>query len=282
MTKPRISPSVAAYGGNIYVFGGMASTSRGYYDPIFDGDTFEMYDTAECFDIETRKWSEISRLPEGDLCGGKTFVYEGRIYIVGGKAFTQVPPPAQAKAPTHHGFLPLRPQKRVLPVWRRIWAYDPTSDTYEHITDIPEGSRALIGYGTVVVGSMLYLIGGSNHGPCIGVGLYNALNCKCDIQKTVLGFHLPTKTWVMDLPELNYARKAPACFYDGHTIQVVGGHNELEYKSVVQFLAIDEFEAPAKFRWASEEKLPMGASFQAVQCQVPYFLMCKMVQWMKG
>ena len=220
MSQARTFPSVAAYGGKIYVFGGMPGNSRGYYHPIFDGDSFHMYDTAECFDIETRKWSAISNLPDGEMCGGKTFIFEDRIYIVGGKAFRPVPPPAQARAPTHDGFLPLRPHQRVLPVWRRIWAYDPASDTYEHITDIPEESRALIGYGIVVVGSMLYLIGGSNYGPCKSVGLYRELRCKCDVHKTFLGFHLHSKTWVMDLPELQYARKAPACFYDGHTIQV--------------------------------------------------------------
>ena len=69
-------------------------------------------------------------------------------------------------------------------MWRRIWAYDPASDTYERVTEIPEESRALIDYGVVVVGSVVYLIGGSDFGNCSD---WHQFGCPCDVKDTVLG-----------------------------------------------------------------------------------------------
>ena len=267
-----MSPSVAAYNGKLYAFGGMFGDSRGYYDPIYDGDTFRMHNSAVCYDIASGKWSSISSLPDGDMCGGKTFIYKKKIYIVGGRASKEIPSPAQASPPgCRYNF------KRVLPVWRRILAYDPLTDTYEYVSDIPRDTDSLIGYGIVVVGDMMYLIGGSHYCPCGKLGL---IKCRCDIQKTVLGLHLPTRRWGTDFPELQYPRKACSPFYDGHTIQVVGGHDEKEYKSVTQYLAIDEFDSPT-YRWASVDKAPLGATFQTVQLPAPYSLMCKAVEMNK-
>ena len=277
MPTARIVPAVAAFEGKIYVFGGLPKESQGYYDPVIDGDTFEILKTATVYEISSGKWQDISSLPDGEMFGAKTAVYENKIYIIGGRAFNQISPPAMA-APARAVFnIPTWQDRNVLPVWRRIWAYDPLSDTYEHVTDIPSETRALIAYDVVIVDHILYLIGGSDFGPC---GNYGIFRCRCHVHKTVIGFDLSKRLWMLDIRNLVHPRKSCCSFYDGHTIQVVGGHDEQEYKSATQFLAIDEF-GEYEHRWASIERAPMGATFQSVQCSVPHSMICKVLRWNK-
>ena len=55
---------------------------------------------AERFDIASGEWQPISPLPDGGVAGGEAFVYEGRIFIVGGRASKEAP--GQAK-PLQYG-----------------------------------------------------------------------------------------------------------------------------------------------------------------------------------
>ena len=280
MTLPRCNAAVAALEGKIYIFGG----SRPYeYGGGSDWE-LEIYDTAECFDIGSGEWQPISPLPDGGVTDGETFIYEGRIFIVGGRASKEAL--GQAKPLQYGPHRPCcddapepEPEKPVLPVWRRIWAYDPASDTYERVTEIPEESRALIDYGVVVVGSILYLIGGSDFGNCSD---WHQLGCPCDVKNTVLGFDLSKRTWLMDLPQLKYPRKNSACFYDGNHLVVAGGtgNRDGELRKIVQELLISE-PIIEPFTWECREELPIGMAFQTVQFPVPHPLMCKVLEMNK-
>ena len=217
MPQARISPAVATFEEKIYLFGGLPKESRGYFDPLTDGKEFLVYDSADCYDIKTGTWQSISSLPGGEMFGGKAFEYERKIYIVGGRAFKRIYSASQAWLPDQG---PMRPDERVLPVLRGIWAYDPACDRYELVTYIPEecsSGDVGIGYGIVVVGSIMYLIGGSGYLACNFRGMRK---CKCAVHSTVIGFDLSKRIWIMDLPQLIYPRTATSCFYDGHTIQV--------------------------------------------------------------
>ena len=168
--------------------------------------------------------------------GAKAFVYEGKIYIVGGSASK------------HHRTAS-----------RRVIAFDPASEAYEAVTDIPE---CVVDFGVAVVGSVLYLVGGFKVG-------------QSELANSFLGFDLRRREWLTDLPALNCARKSCACFYDGRTLWAVGGFDpvNLRYSDSVEKLNIDDDED--EWRWETVENFPFGAALDVIQCPMPVSFMCK-------
>ena len=62
-----------------------------------------------------------------------------------------------------------------------------------------------MGFGLVVVGDVMYLVGGYR------VGRFD----HSELSNSFLGFDLRRRRWLDNLPALNCARKSCACFYDG-------------------------------------------------------------------
>ena len=92
-----------------------------------------------------------------------------------------------------------------------------------------------------------------------------------ELSDSFLGFDLRQRVWLTDLPALNCARKSCACFYDGRTIWVAGGHDpaNLRYSNSVERLNIDNDE----WRWETVGNLPFGAALDVIQCPMPASLM---------
>ena len=220
MSTPRLRPAAVAFDGKLYVFGGFTEGQSA-------AGTSEILDSAECFDLATRKWAMLPPM-DTPTQGARAFAFESKIYILGGSAS----------------------RRRVGgSASRQVLAFDPTSETYEVVTEIPE---PVADFGIAVVGSVVYLIGG----------------CKdYELADSFLGFDLRQRTWLARLPSLNCARKSCACFYDGRTIWVVGGHDpvKLKYMNSVERLDIDSGE----WSWKEVDNFPFGAALDAVQCPMP-------------
>jgi len=231
MSTARLRPAIAAFEGKIYAFGGFTERSRAATRTSGD-----LLDSAECFDLATRKWTMLTPM-DTPMQGAKAFVHDRKIYIVGGSASK------------HHRTAS-----------RRVLTFDPASEAYEAVTDIPE---CIVDFGVVVVGSVMYLVGG-----------YTVGGNHSELTNSFLGFDLCRREWLKSLPALNCARKSCACFYDGRTIWVIGGHDpvNLNYSNSVERLDIDdEYE----WRWETVDNFPFGAALDVIQCPMPASLMCK-------
>merc|ERR1719458_778608 len=79
MPTARLRPAIAAFDGKIYAFGGFTEKSRSGAA----AGTSDLLDSAECFDLATRKRTMLTPM-DTPIQGAKAFVYEGKIYIVGG------------------------------------------------------------------------------------------------------------------------------------------------------------------------------------------------------
>ena len=133
--------SATVIGNSIYAIGGM---DRHHADP--DDLTF-----VHRYDTDTDSWTELAPLLDRrSHFESSTFVYDGRIYTVGGKNYSSNP------------------------IWRErgvpfIDRYDPASDTWTRLPGLPGG---LLGASAGVIDDYLYVLTGSRssvfHGQSAG------------------------------------------------------------------------------------------------------------------
>lgn len=128
---PRQEHSVALAGDDMYVLGGVLS---------FDGTTYPTVDVVQKFSFVTNIWTEVAPMPAA-LNHVNVAIVDGIIYYLGGLAVTETGGPAYWNASG------------------ACAAYDPSTDQWTVLPDMPEG-RAVGSAATMVVGDTIYLPGG--------------------------------------------------------------------------------------------------------------------------
>jgi len=108
------------------------------------------------WDLETEEWTDIDDLPQGRVAGTQ-LEYKGKGYIVAGDTET-------------HG---------ILPIEETFMCYDPITGEWEHLPQLPLGSRWAP--SSFIIEDDLYFFGGVAHGNELGTAMWkfnmNQLAC---------------------------------------------------------------------------------------------------------
>jgi N-acetylneuraminic acid mutarotase len=169
----------------MYVLGGILP---------FDGTTYPTVNTVQKFDFITSTWTEVAAMPAA-LNHVNVAVVKGLIYYLGGLAVTTTGGPAFWNASGACG------------------VYDPSSDEWTVLPDIPEG-RAIGSAATMVVGETIYLPGGLLN--------TNLTNDEEGTTAMFTSFDVATREWKI-LPELPAPRDHAGKGQFGNMLYILGG-----------------------------------------------------------
>ncbi|NBV25433.1 MAG: hypothetical protein EBS05_26405 [Proteobacteria bacterium] len=132
LPNPRGHVTAAVLDGKLYALGG----DHGHDKTQIDVNSCHRFDPA------TRRWTAVAGLPDGrSHFESSTFIYQGRIVIVGGRC-------NQSKPPRN--------------VVGDILAYDPLADAWRVIGELPE---KLLAPSAAIIGGRLVVIGGGLNNP---------------------------------------------------------------------------------------------------------------------
>jgi N-acetylneuraminic acid mutarotase len=169
---------------NVYIIGGIV--------PILDNVTSATVTFVQRYSIPHRTWYSVASLPLA-LNHPNSAVIDGRIYVIGGLS-----PDAEG-------------------TWRAVrncYVYDPDSDTWEALPDIPDGRQT--GAAAVGIrGATIYLSGGLSSILTTPGGAENTIGI-------VSSFDIVSSKWEI-LPDLPIPRDHAGSALIDNTIFVLGG-----------------------------------------------------------
>jgi N-acetylneuraminic acid mutarotase len=214
MPSPHAEHTACSVNGKVYVFGGVTAQRD------IGGGIAEYSTAVEEYDMSSRTWSSRSPMKEANTLMSAVSL-NGLCYLFGG----------QTRAFGWSG-----------PTTSRVESYDPASDTWQTLSDMPTPRNWV---NAVSVAGKIYAIGGATGGP--GNGRYGP--------STIVEVYDPaTDSWssASSMPTLRGMSAAAAV---NDRIYVIGGNRG--YRDPSYMTTVEEYE-PATDTWRSRASLPTG------------------------